>query len=143
MAITGDGQHVLVTEFDKSEIALITNAGRLKEWSNKSLQNPCGVAVSPDDKHIFVASINGMLHKFTMPSSAARPVCVASVNLKGFGVAVHAPSSLCQLHVSPTQIVQTIKIFKCHQHPEKSSLSVQHYEHYKGTGHQKLSPIHI
>ena len=92
VAITGDGQHVLVTEFDKSEIALITNAGRLKEWSNKSLQNPCGVAVSPDDKHIFVASINGMLHKFTMPSSAARPVCVASVNLKGFGVAVHAPS---------------------------------------------------
>ena len=89
VAVTNDGQHVVVVEWNAHCVTVLTANGELVRRFGSygrdpgKFSRPWGVAVSADN-HIFVADTMGMLQKFTFTG-----VYVASASLKGFGLAVH------------------------------------------------------
>ena len=93
IAVTDDGQHVLVTDLDAYKVAVISSTGELlKTFTNtagselRELHSPHDVAVSAD-KHIFVVDGIRSLQKFSRFSN-----CVASYKIRSYGVAVHPTS---------------------------------------------------
>ena len=88
VAVTDDGQHVVVTECLGCHVTVFSSTGevvkRLGSYGNGpgEFNNPWGVAVSAD-KHILVANRFGKLQKFSFSSHEA------SANVRGFGVAIH------------------------------------------------------
>ena len=95
IAVTDDGQHVLVTEckYGYENVAVLSNTGKVVRRIGSHSQNepgkiiiPWGVAVSAD-KHIFVVDNGGRLQKFSFSSAY-----LGSYNITSKGVAVHPTS---------------------------------------------------
>ena len=104
VAVTDDGQHVVVTEWNSHQLTVFSSTGEVVKRFGKDLgpgefNNPWGVAVSAD-KHIFVANRYGKLQKFSFSSYEA------SANVSGYGVAIH-PSG----KIFTTFDIQKIHIF--------------------------------
>ena len=105
VAVTDDGQHVVVTEWDGHRVTVFSSTGEVVRRFGKygsgpgQFNNPWGVAVSAD-KHIFVANRYSKLQKFSFFSYEA------SANVSGYGVAIH-PSG----KIFTTFDIQKIHIF--------------------------------
>ena len=105
VAVTDDGQHVVVAECNGHRVTVFSSTGEVvrrfgRHCSGRGeLRLPWGVAVSAD-KHIFVADTKGKLQKFSFSSYEA------SVNVSGYGVATH-PSG----KIFTTVDYQNIQVF--------------------------------
>ena len=85
IAVTDDGQHVVVTEWSGNRLTVFSSTGevvrRFGGSGPEEINHPWGVAVSAD-KHIFVANLYGKLQKFSFFSYEA------STDVHGNGVAI-------------------------------------------------------
>ena len=93
IAITDDGQHVLVTECSHVHRVTVLSSTKVVRRFGSCGHNepgkfvvPWDVAVSAD-KHIFVVDVSGRLQRFSFSST-----CLGSYNITSFGVAVHPTS---------------------------------------------------
>ena len=106
VAVTDDGQHVVVTEWGGHRLTVFSSTGEVVRRFDRcgsgpgELYYPWGVAVSAD-KHIFVANFYGQLQKFSFSSYEA------SADVSGYGLAIDSISGKIFTIVGD----QTIQVF--------------------------------